>query len=67
MFGPLDLLCDWWSIKVSPTDVASAASAGVRSHSRVNELGVLYTAVAGMLNLLAMIDSSHRAARSEEE
>ena len=32
---------------------------------RVNEIGVLYTAVAGMLNLLAVIDASHRAAQAE--
>jgi hypothetical protein len=31
------------------------------SHSRVNEIGTLYTAVAGMLNLLAIIDASYRA------
>jgi hypothetical protein len=36
---------------------------GVTSHGRVNEIGVLYTAVAGMLNLLAIIDSAHRAAQ----
>ena len=33
-----------------------------KSHSRLWEIGTLYTAVAGMLNLLAIIDSSHRAA-----
>jgi hypothetical protein len=32
------------------------------SHARVYEIGVLYTAVAGLLNLMAMIDSSYRAA-----
>ena len=31
------------------------------SHSRVNEIGMLYTAVAGMLNLLAIIDAASRA------
>ena len=31
------------------------------SHARVYEIGVLYTAVAGMLNLMAMIDSAYRA------
>lgn len=31
------------------------------SHSRVNDIGTLYTAVAGMLNLLATIDSAYRA------
>jgi hypothetical protein len=33
----------------------------VVSHARVNEIGTLYTAIAGMLNLLAIIDSTHRA------
>jgi hypothetical protein len=36
------------------------------SHSRVNEIGTLYTAVAGMLNLLAIIDSAYRAGRRGE-
>ena len=35
---------------------------GSKSHARVNEIGVLYTAVAGMLNLLAIIDAAHRSA-----
>ena|ERR1044071_8834194 len=37
----------------------------VLSHARVNEIGTLYTAVAGMLNLLAIIDSAYRSARQE--
>lgn len=86
MMGPIDLLCDWWSIAVSqPTAGAPVASdsgdedngsssssaalsgapIGARSHARINELGVLYTAIAGMLNLLAIIDSSHRAGHPE--
>ena len=31
------------------------------SHARINEIGILYTAVAGMLNLLGIIDCSYRA------
>jgi hypothetical protein len=34
------------------------------SHARSWEVGTLYTAVAGMLNLLAIIDSSYRAGES---
>lgn len=34
-----------------------------RSHWPVADLGALYTAVAGMLNLLAIIDSTYRAAQ----
>jgi hypothetical protein len=39
---------------------------GSESHSRVNEIAVLYTAVAGMLNLLAIIDTVHRAMQMQE-
>jgi hypothetical protein len=35
------------------------------SHSRSWEIGTLYTAVAGMLNLLAIIDSAFRAGQAE--
>lgn len=35
----------------------------VVSHARVYEIGTLYTAVAGMLNLLVIIDCTHRAWR----
>ena len=35
------------------------------SHSRVNDIGTLYTAIAGMLNLLATIDSAYRATLSD--
>ena len=31
------------------------------SHARVSDIGTLYTAVAGMLNLMAIMDSSYRA------
>jgi len=50
-----------WAGKV--TSINPTVTAGVESHSRVNEIAILYTAVAGMLNLLAMIDSAHRAGR----
>lgn len=36
------------------------------SHTPVNEAGTLYTSVAGMLNLLAIIDAAYRASRREE-
>jgi len=43
-----------------------AARQGVpRSHARVLEVGVLYTAIAGMLNLLAVIDAADRAGRAQ--
>ena len=64
--GPLDLVASWGSVAASKPGPDSNPP-GARSHARTNELGVLYTAVAGMLNLLAIIDSSYRAAKAGEE
>jgi hypothetical protein len=33
------------------------------SQARIRDIGTLYTAVAGMLNLMTLIDAAHRAAR----
>jgi hypothetical protein len=41
--------------------ITGAGQGAPFSHARVYELGTLYTAVAGMLNLLAIIDSAYRA------
>ena len=55
-----------------PTAVAgyfsvSAAQSNVpRSHARLAEIGTLYTAVAGMLNLLVVIDAVSRCGRKEQ-
>jgi len=65
--GPLDLIASWGSIKASQPGPDSQPFLGFRSHARNNELGVLYTAVAGMLNLLAIIDAASRAAHAEEQ
>ena len=35
----------------------------IESKARLAEIGTLYTAVAGMLNLLTIIDAAHRAGR----
>jgi hypothetical protein len=53
MTGPLGLISAW--IGQGVADDYPAAKA------RLGEIGTLYTAVAGMLNLLAIIDASHRA------
>jgi len=58
MIGPVGIVAGAMSIK--------EASVGSDSHSRVNEIAVLYTAVAGMLNLLAIIDTAHRAGQLQE-
>lgn len=83
MMGPVDVICDIWSVRDSqPAELgkvdadgedSSGASYGegeriaARSHARLNDQGVLYTAVAGLLNLLAIIDSAHRAAHQEAQ
>jgi hypothetical protein len=54
MTGPIGLVCAW--IGQGVADDYPAAKA------RLGEIGTLYTAIAGMLNLLAIIDASHRAA-----
>ncbi len=52
--GIVGLLAGW----IGPSQPAS--------HSRVGDIGVLYTAVAGMLNLMAIIDASYRATLDED-
>lgn len=64
--GPINLIASWGSIAASKVN-ASGIAVGYRSHARTNELGVLYTAIAGMLNLLAIIDSASRAGRPEDD
>jgi hypothetical protein len=65
--GPVAVVGAWWSISAAsdPDGDGERTAAGVLSHGRMNEIGVLYTAVAGMLNLLAMIDASHRATQAQ--
>jgi hypothetical protein len=60
--GPIDIAASAASIAASH-DRSDGQPIGARSHSHTNELGVLYTAVAGMLNLLVILDASHRAVR----
>jgi hypothetical protein len=66
--GPVALAGSAWSIRAATDpdgDAGPRVARGVVSHGRVNEIGILYTAVAGMLNLLAMIDASSRAGQTE--
>lgn len=56
MTGPIGLICAWIGQGVGGEYPAAKA--------RLGEIGTLYTAVAGMLNLLAIIDASHRASVS---
>jgi hypothetical protein len=59
--GPISLIAAWWSSSVAADPVLKTMNA----HGRLADIGTLYTAVAGMLNLMATIDAAHRAAREE--
>lgn len=56
--GPVNLI----SARASAMAAAHPSTRDIRSHARVNEIGTLYTVVAGLLNLLAIIDAASRAA-----
>ena len=47
---------------VSSELAASPTYRAIEAKARLAEIGTLYTAVAGMLNLLTLIDASYRAA-----
>jgi hypothetical protein len=57
--GPITLISSGLSVQAAQRGYS-------RSHARLVEIGTLYTAIAGMLNLLAIIDAAHRASLPEE-
>jgi hypothetical protein len=64
--GPLTLAASAVSVNAAhPTANAPMQEGWPASHSRSWEIGALYTAVAGMLNLLVIIDSANRAAQAK--
>jgi hypothetical protein len=63
MAGPLGVASGAASLWAAGPNADGTGTIGTRSHVRVNEIGTLYTAVAGMLNLLAILDSVGRAGR----
>jgi hypothetical protein len=67
--GPLTLAASALSVDLAkPTSNSPTPHEGVAmSHSRSWEIGALYTAVAGMLNLLVIIDSTYRAGVDGEQ
>jgi hypothetical protein len=57
--GPINLIASAFSIYEATQNLPM-------SHARLQEIGTLYTAIAGMLNLLAILDASSRAAHPEQ-
>lgn len=60
--GPLGIASAWASSRAA----ANSSTASIESHSRIADIGALYTALAGMLNLMAIIDSAARSVVREE-
>ena len=62
MNGPVNLLATWGSI------IAGSGEHPVKaSTAMIFDIGTLYTAVAGMLNLLVIIDATYRAAHPRRD
>jgi hypothetical protein len=57
--GPVGIAAAWTSDQLAH----GSRYANIEAKARLAEIGTLYTAVAGMLNLLTIIDSAHRAAQ----
>lgn len=57
--GPINLIASVFSVYEAQQNLPM-------THARLEEIGTLYTAVAGMLNLLAILDAASRAAHCEE-
>ena len=55
--GPIAFGAAW----LSNVAAQHPETAGIRSHARVREIGTLYTTIAGLLNVLAMMDAAGRA------
>jgi hypothetical protein len=64
MTGPISLAAAAWSVyeaRPDPNSDNPTKPRAPQSHVRINEIGSLYLSVAGLLNLMAIIDSSYRA------
>lgn len=63
--GPVAIVSGAASVYTSRPDADTGEVSVEVPHARMWEIPVLYTAVAGMLNLIAIIDASHRARHGE--
>ena len=63
--GPVSIVGGAVSVAASRVDLRSGTSLASVPHARMWEIPVLYTAVAGMLNLIVIIDAAHRARHAE--
>ena len=61
--GPLTIGSSLWSVSVASAVDQAGNQAYPKATARMYDIGTLYTAIAGMLNLLVIIDSAHRASK----
>ncbi len=82
MVGPVAVAAGAWSVAAAggdprgPKDFAGRPAVdatgkavqpiGAQTHAHSNEIGSLYLSVAGLLNLMAIIDAAHRAVHLAE-
>jgi hypothetical protein len=59
LVGPINIATSYASVQASRAGY-------VRSTAKLSDIGTLYSAVAGMLNLFILIDAAHRAAKARE-
>jgi hypothetical protein len=78
--GPIAIIAGWGSVQAAHVDPATVKLSqehgndpklirayGEITHARINEIGSLYLSVAGLLNLMAIIDSAWRASQINEK
>jgi hypothetical protein len=62
--GPISIFAAVWSVRESlPSAGNTNQPRAEQSHARINEIGSLYLSIAGLLNLMAIIDAAHRASQ----
>ena len=67
MAGPVAIAAGAWSVVGAQPDAALGGRApAALTHARLNEIGSLYLSVAGLLNLMVIIDAAHRSVHLTE-
>ena len=67
MAGPVAIAAGTWSVMAARPDPAHQGQPrGALTHARLNEIGSLYLSVAGLLNLMVIIDAAHRSVHLAE-
>ena len=65
--GPVAIVAGWCSIHAAAIDPSTGLRKGAITHAHISEIGSLYLSVAGLLNLMTIIDSAWRASQRNEQ